>query len=114
MERLAFGRPATQVTPWALPRPNTILVGRVMLGAIFLLSGFEKLADFSTSVGYLSAKVPPVAAPILLAIAAFAELAGGMSLVTGTLARIGGLSLFLYLIPTTLLFHNFWAVGMTG
>jgi putative oxidoreductase len=30
--------------------------------------------------------------------------------VFGFLTRIGALGLFVYLIPTTLLFHNFWAL----
>ena len=36
------------------------------------------------------------------------ELAGGLSLLLGHKARLGALALFLFLIPVTLTFHNFW------
>src|SRR5688572_14119337 len=110
IERFAFGRSASEATPWVIPRPNTILLGRILLGAIFLVSGVAKLTDWSGSLGYLASKVPEGTAAPLLFIAAIAEIAGALSLITGTLARVGSLGLFLYLIPTTLLFHNFWAL----
>src|SRR5262249_652866 len=45
----------------------------------------------------------------LAMIAGTAEVLGALSLMTGALIRLGALGLILYLIPTTLLFHNFWA-----
>ena len=38
------------------------------------------------------------------------ELGGGLLLLVGWKARWAALLIFLWLIPTTLLFHNFWAV----
>lgn len=86
------------------------LLGRLLMSAIFLVSAALKLAYWNGSVQGLEAKHLPVA-PLLLAAAVTLELAGGIALVTGLLARPAALLLFLYLIPTTLLFHNFWAVS---
>ena len=47
--------------------------------------------------------------PVLLPAAAVLELAGGLSLLLGFRARLGALALVLFLVPTTLIFHNFWA-----
>jgi putative oxidoreductase len=105
--RLAFGRVTTEPEVQVILRPMTLFAGRVLLSAIFIMSGLNKLIDFSGSVAYLEAQqISP--ASVLIAIAAIAEIAGGLSVLTGTLARIGALILFLYLIPTTLIFHDFW------
>jgi putative oxidoreductase len=46
--------------------------------------------------------------PLFLVGAIVCELVGGLSLLLGYRARLGALLLFLYLIPTTLVFHAFW------
>jgi len=48
------------------------------------------------------------AARTLAVIAGLAEIAGGLSIAFGFLARLGALGLFLYMIPVTLTFHHFW------
>jgi putative oxidoreductase len=79
--------------------------GRVLMSVIFLLSGFGKLMHLS---GMAAAVHLP---PAVLALAAAVELGGGLSLLLGLWPRIGALGLFLFLIPTTLMFHNFWAAA---
>ena len=49
-------------------------------------------------------------APALLVIATIAELAGGLLVLLGIQVRLGAFILCLFLIPTTFLFHNFWAL----
>lgn len=84
------------------------LLARILLSAIFLVSAALKLIYWNGSVQGLEAKHLPVA-PLLLAAAVTLELAGGLALITGLFSRPAALLLLLYLIPTTLLFHNFWA-----
>ena len=81
--------------------------GRLLLSAIFLISGFGKITAFSAMAGMMASKLP--APKLMLALAIVAEIGGGLSLLLGLLSRLGALGLFVYLIPTTLLFHNFWA-----
>lgn len=40
------------------------------------------------------------------------EVLGGASIVLGFKARLGALLLIVFLIPATLIFHNFWAFGL--
>lgn len=68
-----------------------------------------KLADWSGTSAYMASKGLP-AIPLLLAIAAAVEVLGGLSVITGTFARAGALALVVYLIPTTLVFHDFWTL----
>jgi putative oxidoreductase len=49
------------------------------------------------------------AVPLLLGLATLAEIVCGLALLLGFQTRAASLLLFLYLIPTTLIFHNFWA-----
>jgi putative oxidoreductase len=84
------------------------LVGRILLGGIFLLSALGKITGWSTTAGYMASKGMPLV-PCFLAAATLVELGGGLSLLTGFQARWGALALAAYLIPTTLIFHNFWA-----
>lgn len=111
-ERIAFGRPmdpAEELTTHVAPRPTWMLIGRVLLAAIFLLSGFAKLTDPAGTVGYMEAQGIP--SPYFLAIiAGSAEVLGGLAILFGFLTRLGGAGLFLFMIPTTFIFHDFWTM----
>ncbi len=111
-ERIAFGRPvdpAIDLTTHVAPRPTWMLVGRVLLASIFLLSGFAKLTDPAGAVGYMEAQGIPSAYALAI-IAGLAEILGGLALLFGFLTRIGAFGLMLFLIPTTLIFHDFWTL----
>ena len=85
------------------------LAGRILLAAIFLMSGFGKITGFEGTVGYIASKglpLPQVAA----AVSAVVELAGGILLVLGWQARFAAAALLVFTIPATLIFHNFWCV----
>jgi putative oxidoreductase len=86
----------------------TTLFARILLGIVFLASGAMKIAGFSMVVGFAAAKGLPFPA-VSIALAAAIEIAGAAMLFLGYRARLASFVLFLYLIPTTLIFHNFWA-----
>ena len=86
------------------------LAGRILLALIFVISGYNKLVGFDGTVGYIASKGLPL--PQLAAAAAIAiELVGGVLLVIGWQARWAATAIFLFMIPTTLIFHPFWAVA---
>jgi len=87
----------------------TPLVGRFLVSVMFLVSGFFKVVGYSQMVGFAAAKGLPLAS-LSIACAAALELLGGLAILTGFHTRIAAWLLLLYLIPTTLLFHNFWAM----
>lgn len=86
------------------------LVGRTLLSIIFLVSGAGKLMHWHGTVVFMAAKGMP-AVPVFLGLAILFELGGGLSLLTGYRARLTAIAVFLYLIPVTLIFHNFWAAN---
>jgi putative oxidoreductase len=85
------------------------LVGRVLMAVIFVISGFFKIAGYSQVVAFAAAKGLP-APGLAIACAAAVEILGGLAVLVGFKTRIASWVLFLYLIPTTVLFHNFWAL----
>ena len=111
-ERIVFGRPleATEDrTIHLAPRPTTALLGRIAIAAIFLVSGTAKLFDVPGTAAYMSGVGIPYAETLAM-VAGIAEVLGALALAFGALTRIGAIGLILFLIPTTLLFHNFWAL----
>ncbi|MCI0420567.1 MAG: DoxX family protein [Acidobacteria bacterium] len=90
-------------------QPLGLLIGRVLLALIFILSGFGKITSFAASASYMASKGLPMPELLLLP-TILIELGGGLLIAIGYKARWAALAIFLFLIPTTLIFHNFWAV----
>ena len=87
----------------------TPLAGRILMSVMFLISGFFKIGAYSQTVAYSASKGLPMAS-VAIACAAVLELAGGLAILVGFQTKIAAWLLFLYLIPVTFLFHNFWAM----
>lgn len=91
-----------------IPNDTTSLLGRLLISPIFLFSGITKIAMYSHIVGFSAAKGIPMPG-VAIALAAAVEISGGLAVLLGFQARAAAWLLFLYLIPATLIFHNFWA-----
>jgi putative oxidoreductase len=85
------------------------LAGRLLLALLFLMSGFGKITGFAGTAGYMASKGLPMV-EVLLAITIVIELAGALMIISGYKARLGAAALFLWMIPVTFLFHNYWAM----
>ena len=85
------------------------LAGRILMALIFLVSGFGKITGFAGTAGYMASQGLPFA-EVLLAGALVFELAGAIMLILGWRVHWGALLLIVFMIPATLMFHNFWAV----
>src|SRR6266705_3150191 len=84
--------------------------GRFLIALIFLLSGFGKIGGFAQTAGYMAAKGLPMA-EVLLVLSIIIEIGAALMLIVGWQARLGAAALFLWMIPVTLVFHNFWAAA---
>lgn len=84
------------------------LLGRILLSAIFIISGWGKIGHFAQTAGYMASKGLPFT-DVLLAITIAIELGAGLMLLVGWKARWAATIIFLWLIPTTFIFHAFWA-----
>jgi putative oxidoreductase len=86
-----------------------LLLGRVLLSVIFILSGLGKLPHFHDVAGMMAGKGIPLAS-VALVITLLIEIGGGLMVLTGFKARYASLVIAVWLVPVTLVFHNFWAV----
>lgn len=86
------------------------LIGRILISVVFVLGGIGKITGFSMEEGMLAGKHMPLPA-VALGIALVIELVGGLAILLGLFTRFTAWILFLYLIPTTLMFHNFWTMS---
>lgn len=85
------------------------LIARVFLALLFVPAGFNKIAGFAGTVGYITSKgvpLPEVAAAIAVAV----ELGLGLLLLVGLQTRWAALGIALFTLVITFIFHNFWAV----
>jgi putative oxidoreductase len=87
----------------------TSLLGRILISVIFVFSGITKVGAYSMMTGLAASKGLPLPY-VAIGLAAALEVLGGLAVLVGFRARIVSWLLFLYLIPTTLLFHNFWTM----
>lgn len=85
------------------------LVGRVLIGFFFLVMGlnhFGNLADMTAMVADVGIPAPGVAvvvSGVLLVLA-------GLSFILGFHPPLGVLAAALFLVPVTLVMHDFWAL----
>lgn len=79
--------------------------GRVLLAAIFILSGFSKIADPASTLGYIQSVGLPLP-QFALAAAIAIELGGGLALVAGLRTRTVALAMAAFSVITALAFHN--------
>jgi putative oxidoreductase len=90
----------------ALERYGT-LAARILMSQIFLISGVMKILDWSGTEAQMAGR-GMFWIPFFHVAALLTELVGGLSLLLGYKARLGALLLFLFLIPVTLTFHDWW------
>ncbi len=84
------------------------VAGRTLYALIFVMAG---LAHFShQEIAYATAQGVPLA-PIAVPLSGIIALAGGLSILLGYRAKLGAWLIVLFLLPVTLMLHNFWAVS---
>jgi putative oxidoreductase len=83
------------------------LLGRILITAIFLRSGFGKITGFTAVAAGMANKGMPFADVLLVGAIVF-EIAGSLMVLLGWKARWGALLLILFTVPATLLYHDFW------
>jgi putative oxidoreductase len=84
-----------------------VLAARLLISQIFILSGIMKVLDPAGTAAQMEGR-SMFWIPLFLWAAVVVELGCGLMLLVGYKARLGALLLFLFLIPVTLTFHNWW------
>ena len=85
------------------------LDGRLLLAALFIISGFAKIGGFEGTADYIASKGLPMP-QVLAALTILVELGGGILLAVGFKARWAALAIAVFTLLAAVLFHNFWTV----
>ena len=85
------------------------LIGRILLGGFMIFSSVTNLIQFNSTVGFTQSMGVPFPQVATL-VAMLLLLAGGLCILTGFQPRLGIAIMLLFLVPVTLLMHQFWLV----
>ncbi|WP_256807109.1 DoxX family protein [Bradyrhizobium sp. Bra64] len=84
------------------------LVGRLLIGLPFAMSGFSKLAAYGATTTYIASAGLPVP-PLAYAVAVLVEFGGGLLLIAGYQARSIALALAVFSLAAAVAFHSNFA-----
>jgi putative oxidoreductase len=77
-------------------------IGRILISLMFVTSGFNKIAGYSGTQGYMEAMgVPGALLPLVIAV----EILGGLAVILGWKTRIAAFLLAGFSLLSALLFH---------
>ena len=85
------------------------LIGRIILGGFFIYSGLNHFLGFGMMANYTKMKGVPLP-QLAVAITGLMLMLGGLSIVLGAYPKVGIALLAGFLIPVSLLMHNFWKI----
>ncbi|MFM6831281.1 MAG: DoxX family protein [Novosphingobium sp.] len=94
-----------EAAPAAFPSDLLAAAGRVLIAAIFVLSGASKLADPAGTIAYIESAGLPLPT-VAYAGAVAVELLGGLLLVAGFQTRIVALAIAAFSIAAAFGFHS--------
>lgn len=87
---------------------NIQILGQVLLGLFFVLSGVNHFKNKKGSVGYAASKKVPMPEISVLG-SGIVLILGGISIITGMYLELGLWALVIFLVLANVMFHNFWA-----
>jgi len=87
----------------------SIVIGRIMLGAIFLMAGINKIGAFEGTQKYMDAM--GVSGNLLIPVIAL-EIIGGLAVIIGLQTRWAALALSAFTVVAAFIFHNDFANQM--
>lgn len=85
-----------------------VLIGRILFSAIFIMSAPGHFTE--STIDYATAQGVPLAT-IAVPLSGLIALTGALSVLAGYRAKFGAWLLVLFLVPVTLMMHDFWAIA---
>lgn len=85
------------------------LVGRILFGGFFIFNGINHFQRLTMMSNYAKSKGVPLPT-LAVVLTGLLLVLGGLSILLGAFPRVGIILLALFLIPTSFMMHNFWAI----
>jgi putative oxidoreductase len=87
-----------------------MVAGRILVAMIFMMNALNIIGQTLAAHEMAAHGVPASLVPALIVGARALQLIAGLGLILGIYPRISAFGLLLFLIPATLMAHNFWTV----
>jgi len=84
-----------------------VLLGRILYALIFVMAGPGHFT--ANTIAFAASKGVPLAS-IAVPLSGIIATAGGLSIAAGYNAKWGGWLIVLFLVPVTVIIHDFWAM----
>ena len=89
----------------------SLLVGRAMLAAMFIMAGFSKIGAYDGTAAYMeSFGLPGLLLPAVIAL----EIGGGLAILAGLQTRLASILLAAFTLLATIIFHSDFSQPMQG
>lgn len=85
-----------------------VLLGRILYTTIFLMAAPGHFT--AKTIAFAASKGVPIAS-LAVPVSGVIAFLGGLSILLGYKARLGAWFIVLFLIPVTIMIHNFWAIA---
>lgn len=85
------------------------LLGRLLIAALFLMSGIGKITGYAGTGQYMASAGMPLV-ELLLPAGIALEIGAALALVVGFQTRLAAFGLIVYTLIATYFFHNFWTM----
>lgn len=85
------------------------LIGRIIVGAYYLMSAYNHFANLGMMSGYAGSKGVPAPRAAVIG-TGILLLIGGLSILFGYQPVIGVVALIIFFLPVSFMMHNFWAI----
>ena len=92
----------------SLHNPFT-LIGRILMGQMFLLAGITKIGAFAGTSGYIASKGLPTP-DIVATLTIIVEVGAGLALILGWCTKWAALALAIFTLFASFIFHNYWTL----
>ena len=90
--------------------PALLLLGRILLAAVFLVAGLRKVMAIAGTVGYFTKLGLPMP-EVLVYVAIVIEIGGALLLITGWKSRVAAWVLTIFVLIATFYAHRFWQIS---
>ena len=103
----SIAQPLASSKSWSAVSAPVVLLGRLLFVLVFLMSGFTHFAK--QTIGFAASQGVPLAS-VLVPVSGLIAAVGGLSILFGYRARLGGWFIAIFLIGVTPM-HKFWGLS---
>lgn len=86
------------------------ILGKILFGGYFMRSGYNHIKNLGMLTGYAQSKGVP-APKLAVFVTGLMMLFGGLGLIFGPYTQLATLMLVVFLVPTTIMMHQYWKIA---